>query len=70
MALEDQDAQVRRKAIYALSSEVRNYPPALKVMVHHLPEELRPGGVVNAADMDDVDKVMDGIKQASAKVAK
>ena len=39
-------------------------------MMHHLPEELRPGGVVNPADMDDVDKVMDGIKQASAKVTK
>ncbi|KAL8882958.1 MAG: hypothetical protein Q9192_007493 [Flavoplaca navasiana] len=70
LALEDPDDQVRRKAIYALSSEIRNYPPALKVMMHHLPEDLRPGGTVNAADMDDVDKVMDGIKQASAKVAK
>lgn len=34
-------------------------------MVQHLPKDLRPGGAVNAGDMDDVDKVMDGIKQAS-----
>ncbi|KAL8654012.1 MAG: hypothetical protein Q9226_003599 [Calogaya cf. arnoldii] len=68
LALEDPNDQVRRKAIYALSSEIRNYPPALHVMVQHLPKELRPGGVVNAGDMDDMDKVMDGIKQASARV--
>ncbi|KAL8855184.1 MAG: hypothetical protein Q9221_000090 [Calogaya cf. arnoldii] len=68
LALEDPDDQVRRKAIYALSSEIRNYPPALHVMVQHLPKELRPGGVVNAGDMDDMDKVMDGIKQASARI--
>ncbi|KAI4282157.1 MAG: hypothetical protein L6R38_003137 [Xanthoria sp. 2 TBL-2021] len=70
LALEDPNDQVRRKAIYALSSEIRNYPPALQVMVQHLPKELRPGGLVNAGDMDDVDKVMDGIKQASGRTVK
>ncbi|KAL8791474.1 MAG: hypothetical protein Q9213_000091 [Squamulea squamosa] len=67
LALEDPDDQVRRKAIYALSSEIRNYPPALRVMVQELPKELRPGSVVDAGDMDEVDKVMDVIKQASGK---
>lgn len=67
LAIEDPNDQVRRKAIYALSSEIRNYPPALQVMVQHLPMELRPGGAVNAGDMDDVDKLMDVIKQASGK---
>ncbi|KAL8674361.1 MAG: hypothetical protein Q9168_001221 [Polycauliona sp. 1 TL-2023] len=70
LAMEDPNDQVRRKAIYALSSEIRNYPPALQVMVQHLPQELRPGGVVNAGDMDEVDKVMDGIKQASGRTVK
>ncbi|KAI4263876.1 MAG: hypothetical protein L6R42_001003 [Xanthoria sp. 1 TBL-2021] len=70
LALEDPNDQVRRKAIYALSSEIRNYPPALQVMVQHLPKELRPGGLVNAGDMDEVDKVMDSIKQASGRTVK
>ena len=65
--MEDPNDQVRRKAIYALSSEIRNYPPALQVMVQHLPMELRPGGAVNAGDMDDVDKLMDVIRRASSK---
>ncbi|KAL8924267.1 MAG: hypothetical protein Q9172_002740 [Xanthocarpia lactea] len=67
LAMEDPNDQVRRKAIYALSSEIRNYPPALQVMVQQLPMELRPGDAVNAGDMDDVDKLMDVIKQASGK---
>ncbi|KAL8861394.1 MAG: hypothetical protein Q9178_002267 [Gyalolechia marmorata] len=67
LAMEDPNDQVRRKAIYALSSEIRNYPPALQVMVQHLPMELHPGGAVDAGDMDDVDKLMDVIKQASSK---
>ncbi|KAL8771317.1 MAG: hypothetical protein Q9209_003222 [Squamulea sp. 1 TL-2023] len=67
LALEDPDDQVRRKAIYALSSEIRNYPPALRVMVQELPKELRPESIIDAGDMDDVDKVMDVIKQASGK---
>lgn len=65
LALQDSDEQVRRKAIYGLSSEIRNYPPALQVMVQHLPKDLRPEGVVNAADMDEVDNVMNAIKRAS-----
>ncbi|KAL8909996.1 MAG: hypothetical protein Q9171_004691 [Xanthocarpia ochracea] len=67
LAMEDPNDQVRRKAVYALSSEIRNYPPALQVVVQHLPMELRPGGAVDASDMDDVDKLMDVIKQASGK---
>ncbi|KAL8732012.1 MAG: hypothetical protein Q9181_004089 [Wetmoreana brouardii] len=69
LALEDPNEQVRRKATYALSSEIRNYDPAFRVMVQSLPEELRPGGTVDVGDMDEVDKVMDVIKQASSKSA-
>lgn len=67
LALEDSDEKVRRKAIYALSSESRNYPPALKNLVQALPQELRPDGLVDACDMDEVDKVIDVIKKASSK---
>ncbi|KAL8802895.1 MAG: hypothetical protein Q9182_003511 [Xanthomendoza sp. 2 TL-2023] len=67
LALEDTNEQVRKKAIYALSSEIRNYPPAFQVMVQELPKELRPEGAVNAGDMDEVDQVMHLVKQASGK---
>ncbi|KAL8908218.1 MAG: hypothetical protein Q9207_000939 [Kuettlingeria erythrocarpa] len=67
LALEDANEQVRRKAIHALSSEVRNYPPALKALVQELPEELRPSKVVDPADMEEVDSLIDGIKEAWIK---
>ncbi|KAL8699223.1 MAG: hypothetical protein Q9224_001510 [Gallowayella concinna] len=70
LALEDPNEQVRRKAIYGLSSEIRNYPPALQVLVQELPKELRPEGAINAGDMDEVDQVMNAIKQASGKNSK
>ncbi|KAJ4302249.1 hsp70 nucleotide exchange factor fes1 [Collariella sp. IMI 366227] len=55
---EGEDEKVRRKAIYALSSAVRNYQPAMDVAV----EELRKGAEVDAADMDAVDAVMGYLK--------
>ncbi|KAL9601865.1 MAG: hypothetical protein Q9219_002217 [cf. Caloplaca sp. 3 TL-2023] len=67
LALQDPEDQVRRKAIYALSSETRNCTSALEALIHHLPEELRPSEVVDAGDMGQVDTLMDGIKRASSK---
>ncbi|KAI3324980.1 Fes1-domain-containing protein [Xylariaceae sp. AK1471] len=59
---------VRRKAIYALSSAVRNYQPAMDVCA----AELRRQGhgehvgdddkVIDATDMDAVDAVINGLK--------
>jgi hypothetical protein len=57
---------VRRKAIYALSSAVRNYQPAMDVAA----EELKKGGhgghgkgeKVDATDMDAVDGIMGYLK--------
>ncbi|KAK4104967.1 Fes1-domain-containing protein [Parathielavia hyrcaniae] len=57
----DEHEAVRRKAIYALSSAVRNYQPAMDAAA----EELKKGGhergqgdKVDAADMDAVDGVI------------
>ncbi|KAG5950555.1 hsp70 nucleotide exchange factor fes1 [Claviceps sorghi] len=51
---------VRRKAVYALSSACRNYQPAMDVCV----EELRDGSdKVDATDMGAVDVVMDGLRE-------
>ncbi|KAI4868285.1 Fes1-domain-containing protein [Hypoxylon rubiginosum] len=56
--------EVRRKAVYALSSAVRNYQPALDVAA----KELRKRGEtvqegVDATDMDAVDQVINSLKQ-------
>jgi hypothetical protein len=63
---EGEDEKVRRKAIFALSSAVRNYQPAMDVAV----EELKKGGheghgrgdEVDAADMDAVDAVIEWLR--------
>ncbi|KAK3328395.1 nucleotide exchange factor Fes1-domain-containing protein [Cercophora scortea] len=56
---------VRRKAVYALSSAVRNYQPSMdaasKTLVELGHEE--KGAQVDAADMDAVDEVMNWLKQ-------
>ncbi|KAI0379883.1 Fes1-domain-containing protein [Hypomontagnella monticulosa] len=55
---------VRRKAVYALSSAVRNYQPALDVAAKELRkrgESVQEG--IDAADMDAVDELINGLKQ-------
>lgn len=64
---EGEEEAVRRKAIYALSSAVRNYQPAMDSAVG----ELKKGGhdghgkgdKVDAADMDAVDGVIGWLKE-------
>ncbi|KAH8756765.1 nucleotide exchange factor Fes1-domain-containing protein [Diaporthe sp. PMI_573] len=65
-------ADVRRKAVYALSSATRNYQPAMDVVT----AELEKGGhraagsaKVDATNMDAVDEVMDGLKELVKKDA-
>lgn len=61
---EGETEAVRRKAIYALSSAVRNFQPAMDGVVEELG---RRGhvvkGKVDAKDMDAVDEVMEGLKE-------
>ncbi|KAI1763009.1 Fes1-domain-containing protein [Hypoxylon sp. FL1150] len=55
---------VRRKAVYALSSAIRNYQPALDVAAKELRkrgESVQEG--IDATDMDAVDEVITGLKQ-------
>lgn len=72
MAVDEEEQEtVRRKAVYALSSAVRNYQPALDKVL----EELAKHGVeghkekqsVEATDMDAVDSIIQGLKKAIAK---
>ena len=58
---EGEEEAVRRKAIYALSSAVRNYQPAMDVVAEELGKHGR-GEKVDAADMDAVDGVIEWLR--------
>jgi len=65
---DDEHETVRRKAIYALSSAVRNFQPAMDVAT----EELKKKGhhdneEVDASDMEAVDRVINGLKEKASK---
>ncbi|ROV87489.1 hypothetical protein VMCG_10510 [Cytospora schulzeri] len=63
---EDEAEDVRRKAVYALSSATRNYQPAMDVVTDELEKEgytKQGSGKVDATNMDAVDVVMDGLKE-------
>ncbi|KAI5924278.1 Fes1-domain-containing protein [Camillea tinctor] len=67
---EEETPEVRRKAVYALSSAVRNYQPAMDVCA----AELRRKGEevpsqVDATDMDAVDAVINGLKNKVASTS-
>lgn len=58
LALSDSDQAVRRKCVYALSSEVRNYQPATTEALKHLPDDKKPSESIQASDMDAIDSLM------------
>jgi hsp70-interacting protein len=65
-------ADVRRKAVYALSSATRNYQPAMDVVAKELEKSgHRPAdsAKVDATNMDAVDEVMQGLKELVKKDA-
>jgi len=64
MAMNDgEDKAVRRKAVYALSSAVRNYQPAMDVCSTELRKRGKDHGNIDAEDMDVVDAVMNALKE-------
>ena len=67
LATNDANDQVRRKAIYALSSETRNYQPGLDEALRALPKGIAPEGAIDATDMEAVDRVMDRLREESAQ---
>ncbi|GAB1315020.1 hsp70 nucleotide exchange factor fes1 [Madurella fahalii] len=70
---EEEPAPVRRKAIYALSSAVRNYQPAMDVATAELKkngQDHGKGDKVDATDMNLVDEIMEWLKQRVAEAAK
>lgn len=66
---ESETKEVKRKAVYALSSECRNYQPAMDVFVEELEKRGRRVGKVDAADMDAIDMIIGGLREEAAKSA-
>lgn len=65
--LSDGPAGTRKKAVYALSSTVRNYQPALEALVAQLPAEFRGEDKLDAADMEAVDQLIDRLREHVSK---
>lgn len=67
-AVEDAAAGVRKKAISALSSAVRNFQPGLDELEASLPESVwrrrKPG--LDAAEMESVDEIIQALRDHSA----
>ncbi|KAL6719629.1 hsp70 nucleotide exchange factor fes1 [Lecanora helva] len=69
LAIDDPNEGVRRKAIYALSSETRNFQPGLDIAVRALPKDFAPEGAIDAEDMEAVDRVIEQLREGSARKA-
>ena len=60
LSREDPDATVRRKAVYAISSSVRNYQPALDELL----KLMQVNEKTDAGDMDQVDAIIARLRNA------
>ncbi|USP80811.1 Hsp70 nucleotide exchange factor FES1 [Curvularia clavata] len=62
MATSDTDKKVRKKAIFALSSSVRNFQAALDAALEHVPAELKPQEKLDANNMESVDMLINKLR--------
>lgn len=64
LVLNDPSKPVRKKAATALSSEVRNYQPALDDLMEKIPQEfVTKGRKLDACGMEEVNSVIDALRQ-------
>lgn len=63
MSVEEPDPATRRKAVYALSSAVRNFQPGMDEALRILPKNITGPDHVNAADMDVIDAIMGNLRE-------
>ena len=63
LAVEDADEDARRKCVYALSSEVRNYQPGMNEMVRCLPKDIVGPDQVSSSDMEVIDAIMAKLRE-------
>ncbi|RHZ51873.1 Hsp70 nucleotide exchange factor FES1 [Aspergillus thermomutatus] len=69
MSTSDPAPAARKKAVYAISSGVRNYQPAMDEFVKHLPEGYPRGEKVDAGDMDAIDALLDRLRAHPSEVS-
>jgi len=63
MTLSTGPKAMRKKAVFAISSAVRNYQPALNALVSELPAEFRGEDKLDAADMESVDQLINRLRE-------
>lgn len=68
LILKDPEEKVRTKAVYALSSQIRNQEPSLKEALELLPEELAPKKDIGANDMEAIDVLIQRLRERVKKV--
>jgi hsp70-interacting protein len=64
MATTDMDQMARKKAIFALSSSVRNFQPGLDIAVSHMPDNFKPTDKLDANDMESVDSLINKLRES------
>lgn len=64
MATSDSEKAVRKKAITALSSSVRNFQAALDEVLSHMPAEYKPQENLDANDMESVDILINKLRES------
>jgi hypothetical protein len=68
LAIDDDSQAVRKKAVNALSSEVRNFQPGLDELEKHLPQQFSSGRRgADAGDMDAVDAIIGKLREQAAR---
>ncbi|KAF2097437.1 putative Hsp70 nucleotide exchange factor [Rhizodiscina lignyota] len=65
LSIEDETQAVRKKAILALSSGIRNCQPNLDAAVKALPENEKPKSSIDAADMGAIDTIIQKLRDDS-----
>ncbi|KAF7117529.1 hypothetical protein CNMCM5793_006551 [Aspergillus hiratsukae] len=69
MSTSDPAPATRKKAVYAISSGVRNYQPAMDEFVKHLPGGYTRGEKVDASDMAAIDALLDKLRAHPSEVS-
>jgi hypothetical protein len=68
MATKDSNQGVRKKAVSALSSEVRNFQPGLDELEKNMPQDLWTRGKgLDAQDMENVDVIIQKLRDHAAR---
>ena len=67
MAAKEKQESVRRKAVYALSSLMRNFQRGVDEVLRQVSEDVRGDGKVEAGSMEEVDGLVEKIKTEGGK---